>query len=348
MKEQLTVPGALERAQPATPALDAVRAAAELAKTRVARPLAESSHDAYDRHWERWARWCGDLGHAALPVRASLLCVYLEWLTALPRSPSTVRQAMSAIATLDRWHRTSEADPTPTSVAESPTVERWLKAWEREHPRAPRKQAAMIETRELGRLLDVVGRPSAGSAKRAHLLRASRDRALLLTGICGAFRIAELAEMHVSDPRFIDRGLKVRLQSSKTDQSGEGKFKDILPMADAGLCPVEAMRAWLRGRGDWDGPLFCPVERDGTVTERSIGVRTLQKIISGYAKRAGLTLVSSHSMRATMATLAYRRGHSLEDIAEHMGHSRLETTRGYIRRGALKRERNPTGGLFDE
>lgn len=366
MKEQLTIPGAdlvlarLVLAREEGPALAAVRAAAELAAARVDKPHAKNTHAAYDRHWERWGKWCDAVGRAPFPVDPPILCVHLEWLSLeLKLAPNTVRQALAAVANLDRWQRTTQADPNPSSVATSPVVERWLESWSRDNPRAPRRKAAPIETKALWHLLAVVDRPSERAAGRPTkrgrespmrgvlAMRIARDRAMLLVGIYGGLRGAELAALNVTDLRFADRGLELRLASSKTDQQGEGKWKGLLPASAVALCPVEAWRRWLTLRGSSPGPAFMAIQRDGTVASEHMTTRTVQRIVSDHAKRAEIAGVSSHSLRATLATLAGKRGHRIEHIAEHLGHASLETTAGYMRRGQLFDERNPTAGLFD-
>jgi integrase len=349
VSEQLVIPGAeLVLARDDGPALTAVRAAAELAAQRVNRPHAKNTQEAYDRHWERWGKWCDAVGRAPFPVDPPILCVHLEWLSLeLKLAPNTVRQALAAIADLDKWKRYTAGDANPASVATSPIVERWLESWGRDNPRAPRKKAAPIEVQAIWALLEAVNTPSERAAKAMHLMRATRDRAMILIGIYGGLRGAELAGLTVTDLRFADRGLELRLQRSKTDQQGEGQWKGLLPASARELCPVDAWRTWITVRGPNTGPAFMAIHRNGDIGTTHLTTRTVQSLIKGYAKRAGLEHVSSHSLRATLATLAGKRGHRIEHVAEHLGHSSLETTAGYMRRGQLFDERNPTAGLFD-
>ena len=56
------------------------------------------------------------------------------------------------------------------------------------------------------------------------------------------------------------------------------------------------------------------------------------RVVAGAAAAAGLPgNWSSHSLRAGMITDAARLGSSLESIARHARHKRLDTTAGYIR-----------------
>lgn len=342
---QLVIPGAeLERVQDTE--LAAIYDAIDVALERVRDPNAEATRAAYRRAARAWAEWCRRVHVEPWPVRPEPLVSYLEWLST-HRAPNTVRLQLSAIASVDKWHRTTPTDTTPVSVRQSVIVQRWLKSWGRDHPRAPRRQAAAINTRQLWRLLEVINEPSPRAARACHALRAARDRAMLLMGIYGGLRVGELAALRTDDVRFVDRGLELRLPRSKTDQEGEGKWKGILPASARALCAVDAWRAWLHGRGEWSGACWVSIQRNGELGGDPLSVRTVQGIITRYAKRAGIELVSSHSMRATLATLAAERGHDLKAIADHLGHASLQTTARYVRRATVF-DKNPTAGLFDE
>lgn len=74
---------------------------------------------------------------------------------------------------------------------------------------------------------------------------AARDRALILLGLAGGYRVGELASLLVEDVEFVDEGAVVLLRSSKTDQKGGGFHKGIPHGAHASTCPVSHLRAWL-------------------------------------------------------------------------------------------------------
>jgi integrase len=56
---------------------------------------------------------------------------------------------------------------------------------------------------------------------------AARDRALLLLGLDGGYRMSELASLNAEDVGLADKGAVVLLRKSKTDQAGEGFHKGI-------------------------------------------------------------------------------------------------------------------------
>lgn len=330
----------------------------------------ETTKKAYKSAWRNYERWAAQacrpgapfFGRQPVPVTPDMLVAHLQWLTsACKRKPNGVRQAMSAIASLDRAARATPTDPDPVSVTKSVIVQRWYKKWSRSNPRAATRQAAHIERREMLRILEVLG-DSKSSAPLQRLPLALRDQAMALVGTKGALRVSELVALEVPhDIVETHRGLDIHVRRGKVDQQGRGKTKGILHDSERALCAVEAWRRWMRVRGNAPGPAFVAVNRRGELASRALTTRAVQRIISNAAKRAeaidraaglfdvdGVTpyqLVSSHSMRATFVTLASRK-HPLEVVSKHVGHESLQTTLDYQREDHWAN--NPTGDLFTE
>jgi integrase len=158
----------------------------------------------------------------------------------------------------------------------------------------------------------------------------------------------DLAQITLADVEPAERGLRVRVPRSKTDQSGAGAWVGMLPQGRTMLCPVDAWHRWRGVRGDTPGPVFVGTTRAGTLdfgaalSERSIG-----RLVTGYAKRAGIELaISSHSLRATFATLATQKGKRLERVMAHGRWRSAETAIGYMRQAELFDD-NASGGLLD-
>lgn len=323
--------------------------AAELAFARVLEPHATKTQEAYRRAWRAWASWCELSGARVLPIEPAELVKHLEGLSLAGQAPNSVRLALSALASLDRAARVTPADPSPASLRSAVIVQRWLKAWTRDgHPKAPRRQAAAFTARQLREVLQASNEgPAKNQARAAYVVRCARDKALLLLGVYSARRVSELCALELEHVTRTERGLSMRIAQSKTDQEGQGLDVGIMPAGELGVCPVEALNQWLRVRGERPGPLFVEVGRDGQLGENQLTTRSANRIIQGMAKRAGVELVSSHSMRATFITLAVRRRVPLPTIAKHSGHSSMQTLAGYARRASLFDD-NPTAGLLDD
>lgn len=338
---ELEHPGPLER----------IAEAFEVAAARVLEPHAPNTRRAYQAAWAQWAGYCAEIGHEPSPVNAVALVTYLEARSssaaAQPLAPSSVRQHLAAISTLDIAARMAAGEASPASVRASAVVRRWLMSWGRDHPRAPKKQARAATRSELERVLRAAQERKAGASRAAHIPRATRDRALILLGVLGALRGDEIAALELADVQFVDRGLRVHVRRSKTDQHGEGRFVGLLPQASALRCPVDAWRAWLAIRGDWPGPAFVAVSGAGELAREGLTVDSVRRLISERAKAAGLKL-SSHSLRATFATLAAERRKPLNEIMTHGRWSDANTAVRYMRQLEMFDESNPSGGLLDE
>lgn len=319
----------------------------DVARARVLDPNSPNTQRAYKNAFKLWTAYCDALELAWAPIEAPELVTYLEHLSQRC-APNTVRQHLAALCALDVASRVTPTDPNPVSLRTHQVVQRWERSWSRDNPRAPRRRAAALEVSDLERLLHAAAEPQKNGTAAGHVQRYVRDRCLLLFGVCGALRGNDLVSLNRFDVEPSERGLRVRIRRSKTDQEGEGETVGLLPQGRAKLCPVDAFHAWRKLRGDEPGPLFVAITRDARLDlSRPLTERSVRRLIGEYATRAGLTLnVSAHSMRATFATLASAKGKGLARIMEHGRWKSAEVAATYVRQGQLFND-NATGGLLD-
>lgn len=320
--------------------------AAQRARARMRDPHAPTTRRAYWHVWRRWGVYCGMLRREPLPVDAELLCAFLELLSD-ELSPNSVRLALAAVCALDRAHRAELGEAEPRRLRRDPRVEAWLKAWSRDHPIAPRREAPAMTVDEVDRMLALAAERPRNVSPAQHIALYTRDRALLLLGLCAALRVSELAELELGDVTPHERGLQIRLRRSKTDQRGRGHTRAVMPQARLSRCPIEAHRAWLQLRGDAPGALYCRVSRAGALElGDSLTVRQVQQIVTARARAAGVVAASGHTLRATFATLAASRGKPLHRIADQGGWSSLDVLRRYVRQASLFDD-NASSGLLE-
>lgn len=309
-------------------------------------PLSPNTRRTYQSAWKQWCAQCQQLSIAPLPVHPRVLIGYLEQLSK-KRAPNTVRLALAAIASMDQLARRTPTDEMPHSVAKTAAVVGWLRSWGRDNPRAPRKVAALMEPSQLRRVLEHARERAPGEPRYSHLPRYLRDRAVLVVGYATGCRVSELAALDVGDVEQTSRGLVITIRSSKTDQEGMGAKVPVLPQRSPLLCPVAAWQDWMQLRGELAGAAFLAVSRDGTVTEERLSVRALQRMFSERTKRAGLTGVSAHSVRRSMATMARERGARAEQVQKHGRWKRADSMGRYLSQRELFAD-NPTSGLLDD
>ena len=165
--------------------------------------------------------------------------------------------------------------------------------------------------------------------------RSIRDRAILALGLAAALRRSELVALEERDLELVDKGLKLTLRHSKTDQEGEGQV--IAVPSGKTLKPVERLKAWLAVRGSGAGPLFTQIDPQGRLTDGPMSDRSIARLIQKYAARVGLDpeKVGGHSLRAGFLTEASRNGATIAKMQEVSRHKKVEVLLGYVRSAEL-------------
>jgi site-specific recombinase XerC len=172
-------------------------------------------------------------------------------------------------------------------------------------------------------------------------LEGLRDRALLMVGFSAALRRSELVGLDIADVARHPKGVLLTIRRSKTDQAGVGTAKAV-PFGRK-LKPVAALDAWLgalAAGGITEGPLFRGVHGP-TILPRRLCAHQVGAIVK---KRLGAQY-GGHSLRSGYLSTAAEHGASLQRMAEHAGHSKLDTTRSYIQVADLFRDHSGAGFL---
>ena len=191
----------------------------------------------------------------------------------------------------------------------------------------PKKQAAAIRLGDLDRITDYL--------KTNPSILNVRNMALILVGFFGAFRRSELANLKWKDISFVGDGMVIKVQRSKTDQAGQGA-DCVIPFCYGTRCPVQALLSWQRQCKYRDGPVFCRLTKAGTVIQKAIGARRVNRILRDIAKAAGLQnaeQVTAHSLRRGFATESARLGASMPAIQRHGRWRSTKTVVEYIEAG---------------
>ena len=147
------------------------------------------------------------------------------------------------------------------------------------------------------------------------------------------------------------RGLRLLVRRSKTDQRGAGQAIAVWANPkEPGLCPAQALQAWLgfrQGGGDRTGgasdaalPLFVGLSKAGKLAPAGLSDKAVWRLVKQAARDAGLANpegYSGHSLRAGLATAAGEAGADLAAVMRQTRHRSAEVALGYLRPAELWR-----------
>lgn len=183
-----------------------------------------------------------------------------------------------------------------------------------ELPRIHRKQIGFLNSDELSRLFEAVdvGTPTG-----------LRDRAILELLYSSGLRVSELVSLNRDQVNLKRKEFVVRGKG--------GKDRPVFISQAA----TDWLSAYLSERHDEFRPLF--ISYSGHVNnpeekhdERRLSQRSVQRLVTQYAKRAGITKrVSPHVLRHSFATDLLMNGADLRSVQSLLGHSNIATTQIY-------------------
>ena len=289
---------------------------------------AKATVRAYDADLRALQAYLHDRGQPAeLPVSPLLVAAFVSAESRPDERPGRERAAR-AIATIERRlaaigkaHQLAGLDdPTKDQrVRDAMTGAR------RRLRTAPTREKSALGLEDLEQMLQRI-------PKDTHAGR--RDRALLLTGIAGAFRRSELVALDVQDIRFVPEGMLVSIRRSKTDLEGQGATLAIAYGDRPDFCAVRALRTWFENAGISAGPIFRRVRAGDRLTGDRLTDRSVALIVKRHAEPLGLDpeLFAGHSLRSGGITAAVREGHDERALARLSRHKNIDVLRGYIRR----------------
>jgi integrase len=336
----LQVPGAADRSAE-------LQLLSERAALYASRARGEGTRRVYRSAWRGYAAWCRSLGREPLAGDPNLLAMYVTRRADGGVAVSTLRVDLAAIRTAHLLAGISLDlhDPRLAMVVEGIT---------RRLGTRPRRQAAAAVPDVLRRLL--------AACASSNTALGARDRAMLLLGFGAALRRSELVALRLGDlETILNRGVRVLVRRSKTDQHGQGQDVAVWANpADPLLCPVAAVNAWRRHRDqarDLQGfvpeavrrerPLFCAVTKAGRATGDILSDKAVARLVKGTASKAGLDpeRYSGHSLRAGLATAAGDAGAALPDLMRQTRHKSTQVALAYLRPADLWRN-NVTESVF--
>ncbi len=182
-----------------------------------------------------------------------------------------------------------------------------------ELPKITRKQVTFLHFDEVTRMLE-----SIDTNDEVEL----RDRAIIELLFSSGLRVSELVNLNRDHVNTKHREFMVR-----------GKGQKDRPVF-IGEIAAEHVEEYLRTRLDNLPPLFLSYSRNNISSQtgdyRRLTARSIQRIISKYARLAGITKhVSPHTMRHSFATDLLMNGADIRSVQSMLGHSNISTTQIY-------------------
>lgn len=175
-----------------------------------------------------------------------------------------------------------------------------------------RKQVTFLYSNEVEEIIDAI--PS-------DTLIGKRDRAIISLLFSGGLRVSEIVKLNRSHINLERMEFMIRGKGSKD--------RPIFISQEAAM----NIKLYLDQRQDNLEPLFLNHSRmvqASSTNYRRLTTRSVQRLVSKYAKLAGITKhVSPHTMRHSFATDLLMNGADLRSVQEMLGHSDISTTQIY-------------------
>lgn len=181
-------------------------------------------------------------------------------------------------------------------------------------PKTVRKQVTFLHYDEVVRLIEQIPLDNEPGL---------RDRAIIELLFSSGLRVSELVNLNRDHINLARREFMVR-----------GKGQKDRPVF-VSMSAAEHVKNYLDARSDSLPALFISYSRRLTKPSvsgdyRRLGARSIQRMVSHYARLAGITKhVSPHTMRHSFATDLLMNGADLRAVQSMLGHSNIATTQIY-------------------
>ena len=262
---------------------------------------------AYKSDFKDFSNFCKKNNFKSLPADPKIVSFYITHLSSNSKV-STLKRRLASISVIHKVKGFYIDIKHPLIIENLMGIKRKLGVFQ--------KSKKPILINELKEIIKTIETTEKNEIKKI------RNKALILIGFAGGFRRSELVNLKLDDLEFTKEGLKIFIQRSKTDQSGEGMTKAITYFKDKNFCPVTSIKNWIEIIKNKKNSLIFDI------SDKLVAV-----LIKKYLQKAGFdnTKYSGHSLRSGFATVAADHGADEKSIMNMTGHKSSSMVRRYIK-----------------
>ncbi len=262
---------------------------------------------AYKSDFKDFSNFCKKNNFKSLPADPKIVSFYITHLSSISKV-STLKRRLASISVVHKIKGFYIDIKHPLIIENFMGIQRKLGVFQ--------KSKKPILINELKEIIKTIESTEKNEIKKI------RNKALILVGFAGGFRRSELVNIKLDDLEFTKEGLKIFIQRSKTDQSGEGMTKAIPYFKDKNFCPVVSIKNWIEIIKSKTNSLIFDI------SDKMVAV-----LIKKYLQKAGFdnTKYSGHSLRSGFATVAADHGADEKSIMNMTGHKSSSMVRRYIK-----------------
>ncbi len=182
------------------------------------------------------------------------------------------------------------------------------------------RQVSFLQKQEIKNLLDA---PIKFKKENEFSLIQLRDKAILEMLFSTGLRVSELVKLKIED---------INLNKDEFTVRGKGQRLRIVFLSDSARF---WLKKYLQKRKDMNPFLFISLDRanlkrSDNLDNTGITARSVQRIISKYARLAGITKkVTPHTLRHSYATDLLANGADIRSVQALLGHKNISTTQIY-------------------
>lgn len=155
----------------------------------------------------------------------------------------------------------------------------------------------------------------------------TRDAALIALLYTTGLRRSEIVQLNLSDYNRQQHYLIVK---------GKGRKHRLAWLNDDMIAVLDE---WLALRGEWAGPLFCPINKAQKIVRRRLSAQAVYYILTRRSEQIALEASSPHDLRRTFVSNLLDAGADLAVVSQMAGHTHVQTTLRYDRRPETAKQR---------